>query len=66
MTIETKYNINDYLWFIYKDKPCWEQVKGISIRPKTRIFYHFQNGLIEVTKMGHEVFSTEEELLNSL
>lgn len=31
MLIKTKYNINDYLWFIYKGKPCREQVKGISI-----------------------------------
>jgi hypothetical protein len=66
MTIDTRYNINDYLWFIYKGKPRWEQVKGISIRPKTRIFYHFQSGLVEVTKMEHEVFSTKEALLKSL
>lgn len=66
MTIDIKYNINDYLWFIYKGKLCWEQVKGISIRPKTRIFYQFQNGLIKITKMEHEVFPTKEELLKNL
>lgn len=66
MIIKTKYNINDYLWFIYKGKPCWEQVKGISIRPKIRIFYQFQNRLIEITKMEHEVFPTKEELLKNL
>lgn len=66
MTIETKYNIGDEVWFIYENKPCFEQINGISIRPTVRIFYRFQVGLTEISKMEKEVFKTKEELLKSL
>lgn len=66
MTIKTKYNIGDCVWFMYENKPCFEQIGSISIRPTVRIFYNFSIGLTEISKLEKAVFSTKEELLKSL
>lgn len=63
MKIETKYNLGDWVWFMYRNKPYRAQVVGICIRPKTRIFYRFRVGLIEISKLQEKIYATQEELL---
>lgn len=66
MKIETKYSIGDCVWFMFGNKPCFEQIGGISIRPRVRIFYKFKKGLTEISKLEKDVHPTKEELLKSL
>lgn len=80
MTIETKYNMGDKVWFIHENKLCFKLIVSISIRPAVRIsyssptglipteriFYRFKIGLTEISKKEEEVFPTKDELLKSL
>lgn len=63
MKIETKYNLGDWVWFMYRNKPRRAQIVGICIRPNTLIFYRFRVGVIEISKRQKDVYATQEELL---
>lgn len=63
MKIETKYNLGDWVWFMYRHKPHRAQIVGICIRPNTLIFYRFRVGVIKISKRQKDVYATQEELL---
>lgn len=63
MKIETKFNLGDWVWFMYRHKPRRAQIVGICIRPNTLIFYRFRVGVIEISKRQKDVYATQEELL---
>ena len=76
MTIETKYNIGDILWFMHDNKPKTMKVWDINIEIKTkfdgqyeygsyvRIFYYDFGNHNKIEES--ELFPTKEELLKSL
>ena len=68
MTIETKFNIGDEVWFIYKDRCQHSKVESIRVYKhnsisKIEINYHL-NGIDWLPE--ERLFSTKEELLKSL
>lgn len=67
MTIETKYKIDDEVWFkgyseIFQDKICQIKV-NIDCLGETHIYYELWG---DVIKEEHQLFSTKQELLDSL
>lgn len=66
MEVNSKYNINDTVWVVNKNKVIQQKVKGIEItayKDKTEIEYTF----IGDSKLPEDrVFKTKEELINSL
>ena len=71
MTIETKYNIGDEVWVVSKGKAVKDVVDMIHIHigRDENIGYSLKNkrvlGLFETIEES-SIFSTKEELLNSL
>lgn len=66
MEVNSKYNINDNVWVVNKNKVIQQKVKGIEITAythKTEIEYTFigDNKLPE-----DKVFKTKQELIDSL
>lgn len=71
MTIETKYNIEDKVWFIARDRVWCLKVESIAvgITLSTRISYGFNSGdpLFGCFNIPEDcLFPTKEELLKSL
>lgn len=71
MTIETKYNIGDEVWFMDRNKP----IKGIAIKLDIDIarkgdwyieHYKVEANGFQYCKVGQNLFPTKEELLKSL
>ena len=68
MTIKTKYNIGDEVWFIFDGKPLNGKIAKISeytIKIKV-IFKDGKDYLFSREIKGFNLFSTKEELLKSL
>lgn len=76
MTIETKYNIGQTVWFMNDNKPTEKVIYKITIgeiisfnnRPK--IYYEIGrygvDRIIEMIKVESELYITKEDLLKSL
>ena len=68
MTIETKYNIGDEVWFMFDGKPLNGKIARISeytIKVKV-IFEDGKEYLFGRDIKGFKYFSTKEELIKSL
>ena len=67
MTIETKYNIGDEVWYKGFEEPFQDEISNIHINidclKNTYIYYEFFDGTI---KEEYQLFPTKEELLKSL
>lgn len=64
MTIETKYNIGDEVWFIDgHNRPRRDRVTSIRIMHDLSIMYYFE---VSLSRDEEELFPTKEELLKSL
>ena len=71
MTIETKYNIGDEVWFIARDRVWRLKVESITVgfTLSTRIVYGFDSGDPLFGRFNIPegcLFPTKEELLKSL
>ena len=69
MTIETKYNIGDEVWFIEEGEPIKDEILSIEINIyKDSIFveYLFANDSYPYGLNESYLFPTKEELLKSL
>lgn len=69
MTIETKYNIGDQVWFMDGLEPVSKEILRIDIEVynvKTIIEYDVMLGDIITGFYEHQIFPTKEELLKSL
>jgi hypothetical protein len=69
MTIETKYNIGDEVWFIEENEPKSDVILGIEInvyKGRQFIEYLFANDSYPYGLNESELFPTKGELLKSL
>ena len=71
MTIETKYNIGDEVWFMEYNKPNKGSVVKIDIdiaRAGDWYIEHYKikSDKAQICKVGQSLFPTKEELLKSL
>jgi len=76
MKIETKYNINQDVWFMYdnkprKDKPFKIEFSYDSKKGEQEVYYTFPKiidaqYLLDDTVEESNIFATKEELINSL
>jgi hypothetical protein len=70
MTIETKYNIGDEVWFLSYHSPRKARIYGMSIyvsnSGKVSLLYSITEKDVYWLKREKDLFSTKEELLNSL
>lgn len=70
MTIETKYNIGDEVWYIIGEKAKQGKVLGITITETsekiTGYYYVVSNGPSHCSFIEQSLYPTKEELLNSL
>lgn len=69
MTIETKYNIGDEVWFLYNREPVNKDIRAIKTGTSRRlqyIKYVFRENELSFEKDESELFPTKEELLKSL
>ena len=71
--IETKYDINQEVWFIENNKVVTDIIETVSIlkqEDSLQIFYYLKNNkhLVhwERKRIEDEVFATKEELIQSL
>lgn len=64
MTIETKYNIGDEVWFTFNRNPISSIISSIEVIEDGKIYYRMRYGCFCLPE--HQVFPTEEELLKSL
>lgn len=66
MEVNSKYNINDVVWIVNKNKVIQQKIQGIEItayKDKTEIEYTF----IGDSKLPEDrVFKTKQELIDSL
>lgn len=69
MTIETKYNIGDDVWALdFFKKPNKGEILSVttlntSVKERDYVSYYIHH---IGNRLEHEIFSTKEELLNSL
>ena len=64
MTIETKYNIGDEVWFIDgHNHPRCDRVTSIRLMHDLSIMYYFE---VWLSRDEEELFPTKEELIKSL
>ena len=64
MTIETKYNIGDEVWFTDRhNHPRCDRVTSIRLMHDLSIMYYFE---VWLSRDEKELFPTKEELLKSL
>lgn len=64
MTIETKYNIGDEVWFIDgHNRPRCDRVTSIRLMHDLSIMYYFE---VSISRDEEELFPTKAELLKSL
>ena len=71
MTIETKYNIGDEVWFMFVNKPIKGTVAKIDVdiaKTGDRYIEHYKVEVSDVwyCKIGQLLFPTKEELIKSL
>ena len=70
MTIETKYNIGDEVWFMNDGEPTSERIVRIDVeRYEQKQYVEYTVVLSDVILTSfyeQELFPTKEELLNSL
>jgi len=76
MKIETKYNINQDVWFMYankprKDKPFKIEFSYDAKKGEQEVYYTFPKFidaqyLLDDTVEESDIFATKEELINSL
>lgn len=69
MTIETKYNIGDEVWFAEEGDAICEEILSIEInvyKGKLFIEYLFANDSYQFGLNESDLFPTKEELLKSL
>ena len=64
MTIETKYNIGDEVWFRFCGQIESGIIACIKIYSPCDIFYRMRGNCVAF--MEHDLFPTKEELLKSL
>lgn len=65
MTIDTKYDIGETVWFMHKNKCVSMKIENINIEVKIKyIQYVFNESEIWISEK--HLFSTREELLKSL
>ena len=66
MTIETKFNIGDEVWFMYKLEPIFAKVTSFTIYvDKTIVVEYFFEKYFEFKREKY-LFRTKQELLDSL
>ena len=66
MTIETKFNIGDYVWFMHKLEPISAKVTSFTIYvDKTIVIEYFFEKPFEFRREKY-LFRTKQELLDSL
>ena len=68
MTIETKYNIGDEVWFMYENRAHKSKINAIYVsfyEDMQTVKYSFGNYIYEF-KQNEELYLTKEELLKSL
>ena len=65
MTIETKYNIGDEVWFMYRNKIFSGRIVGIFIK-SNGISYKIVSIIKGMWFSESKLFPTKEELLKSL
>lgn len=64
MTIETKYNIGDEVWFMgHQGYPHRDRVASIRIMSDLSILYYLE---VNLSREENELFPTKEELVKSL
>ena len=66
MTIETKYNIGDEVWFMFGGTPYQSKILGIHLYSTTNFYYCVSILQSSGTMDEHLLFPTNEELLKSL
>lgn len=70
MTIETKHNIGDEVWFInLRKEPMQAKIFRINVEVRRKniyVEYSLSNKEFIVTRKEDELFPTKEELLKSL
>lgn len=71
MTIETKYNIGDEVWFMNMNKPTKGSIVKIDIDIAKSGDWYIEHYKVEVggivyQHIGQSIFPTKEELLKSL
>lgn len=69
MTIETKFNVGDTVFFIYDDKCLEAQIIHISIFADDNhpsIKYHITCGHLNLCVSEYQIYYTKEELLKSM
>ena len=71
MTIETKYNIGDEVWFIWENRAQRALIKGIkhiTADPEISVTYELDKMWYDAPLLFREfaLFPTKEELLKSL
>lgn len=65
MTIETKYNIGDDVWLMYRNKVFSGRIIGIFLKPNV-ISYKIVSIIKGMWFSESKLFPTKEELLKSL
>lgn len=71
MTIETKFNIGDEVWFMFLNKPIKGTVAKIDIDIAKTGDWYIEHYKVEVDgcwhcKIGQSLYPTKEELIKSL
>lgn len=71
MTIETKYNVGDEVWFMDDNKPTKGIVVKLDIDVSRKGDWYIEHYKVEAKgfihfKVGQSLFPTKEELLKSL
>lgn len=66
MTITTKYNIGDEVWFIFGGKPYKSRVLGIKVWSQDWYIYCVRQFQSSGDILEELLFPTKEELLKSL
>lgn len=70
MTIETKYNIGDEVWLMYKNKAVSSSIFRIEVKVdlhlSVRIIYYLSGSSCAEFYSEDKLFPTKEELLKSL
>lgn len=68
MTIETKFNTGDEVWYIHNDATCKGKVTefNIFVCGGNPVIFYGAGGANRTVKQECELFHTKQELLNSL
>lgn len=81
MTIETKYNIEDEVWFMWDNKPTCQKIAAMEVYVREKVIPRYYVEPYEIDPIRvvnsdvipynrrfyeYQLFSTKEELLKSL